>query len=153
MMAPRNTGRTKGAGMLHRDYLVEQFIRFADAIRISLAKARGDSPDPLAAADQLEAAVGSATSIDGATLLLLSPESIASILQVTDTDPDIVEYLARTLLLESQFLMEGGDEFRSRLREQQAQAIARGYGIGLSAQMVTEDELEALFDRTQRRGE
>ena len=138
--------------MLHRDYLVEQFLRFAEAIRLSWTKAKGDPAAPLDAAEILEATVGSATNIDGATLLLLSPDSIASILQVTDTDPDVVEYLARILLLESEYLEEGGESARAELRSQQAHAIARGYGIPLSVEQLSEEEFEELFARTEDRG-
>lgn len=139
--------------MLHRDYLVEQFIRFAEAIRLSWMKARGDDPDPLDAAEVLEAVVGSATNIDGATLLLLSPDSIASILQVTDTDPDVVEYLARTLLLESEYLDEGGEPDRAQLRRDQAQAIAYGYGFQLEAADMTDQGFEEFFGRTASRAD
>ncbi len=139
--------------MLHRDYLVEQFIRFAEAIRLSWTKAKGLPADSLDAAELLEAAVGSATNIDGATLLLFSPDSIASILQITDTDPDVVEYLARTLLLESKYLDEGGDQARSELRRDQAYAIASGYGIPLSEALLTEEEFEAFFSRTENRAQ
>ena len=137
--------------MLHRDYLVEQFIRFAEAIRLSWTKAKGEAADPLDAAELLEAAVGNATNIDGATLLLLSPDSIASILQITDTDPDVVEYLARTLLLESEYLAEGGEQARSDLRRDQAYAIARGYGIPLSEALLSKEEFEVFFSRTENR--
>lgn len=137
--------------MLHRDYLVEQFVRFAEAIRLSWTKARGNPADPLDAADVLEASIGAATNLDGATLLLLSPDSIASILQVTDTDPDVVEYLARTLLLESQYLDEGGECQRAALRREQAHAIADGYGIGLCYEDVTDENFEKFFERTAAR--
>ena len=137
--------------MLHRDYLVEQFLRFAEAIRLSWTKAKGEPADPLDAAELLEAAVGNATNLDGGTLLLLSPDSIASILQVTDTDPDVVEYLARTLLLESEYLDEGGEQGRAQLRRDQAYAIAQGYGIPLSNELLSEDEFEAFFARTEGR--
>lgn len=137
--------------MLHRDYLVEQFLRFAEAIRLSWQKAKGEPADPLDAAEVLEASVGSATNIDGATLLLLSPDSIASILAVTDTDPDVVEYLARTLLLEAEYLDEGGEHDRAQLRRDQAYAIAYGYGIPLSPAYITEEEFEEFFARTGNR--
>ena len=77
---------------------------------------------------------------------------IASILQVTDTDPDVVEYLARILLLESEYLEEGGESARAELRSQQAHAIARGYGIPLSVEQLSEEEFEELFARTEDRG-
>lgn len=138
--------------MLHRDYLVEQFRRFAEAIRLSWIKAKGEPADPLEAAEVLEAAMDGATNIDAATLLLLSPDSIASILEVTGTDPDVVEYLARSLLLESRYLEEGGDLAHAQLRREQAFAIAAGYGIPLSDEQISEEELEAFFERTESRG-
>ena len=79
------------------------------------------------------------------------PDSIASILQVTDTDPDVVEYLARTLLLESEYLAEGGEHARSQLRRDQAQAIAQGYGLLLTNEQITEAEFEEFFARTENR--
>ena len=138
--------------MLHRDYLVEQFVRFAEAIRLSWRRSKGEDADPLAAAELLEAAIGTATSIDGATLLMLSPDSIASILQVTDTDPDVVEYVARTLLLESAYLEQGGNDGLARLRREQAFAVAAGYGIPLSDESLSEAEFEEFFERTEHRG-
>jgi hypothetical protein len=138
--------------MLHRDYLVEQFRRFAEAIRLSWMKAKGEPANPLEAAETLEAALDGATNIDAATLLRLSPDSIASILEVTGTDPDVVEYLARTLLLESRYLEEGGDPSHAQLRREQAHAIASGYGIPLSDEQISEEELEAFFERTENRG-
>ena len=137
--------------MLHRDYLVEQFLRFAEAIRLSLRKAKGEPADPLGAAEVLEASIEGATSIDGTTLLLLAPESISSILRVTDTDPDVVEYLARTLLLEAEYLEQGGERSLAKLRREQAVSIAQGYGIELTPASISEGEFEEYFARMSAR--
>ena len=72
--------------MLEQDYLMRIFLQFAEIIRRSWTKARKER-DPRAAADMLEDAVGEATDIDGGVLLSLSPESIASVMQVSGTDP------------------------------------------------------------------
>lgn len=75
---------------------------------------------------------GEATDIDGATLLSLSPESIASVLQVSGTDPHVIEYVVRSLALASVYLRESGDEEQlADLRLQQARALADAYGLYL----------------------
>ena len=81
--------------MLEQDYLMRIFLQFAEIIRRSWTKARKEK-DPRAAADMLEDAVGEATDIDGGVLLSLSPESIASVMQVSGTDPRVTEYVARS---------------------------------------------------------
>ena len=87
--------------------------------------------DPQGAADTLEDAISAATDMDGTALLTLAPESIASIMQVTGVDPHIVEYLSRSMLLESVYLDQAGDSGLSAVRAAQARAIADAYGFGL----------------------
>ena len=49
---------------------------------------------PAGVADSLDNAIGSATDIDPATLLALTPDSIATIMQVSGVDPKVTEYIA-----------------------------------------------------------
>lgn len=135
--------------MLQEDYLIQMFVRFAEAIRISFEKAHGNQKNPGDAADMLETAVGNATNIDGSLLLSLAPESISSILRVSDTDPRVIEYIARTLLLESTYLDENNDPEKARLRREQAYAVAHEYGISLSGASISPDELEDFFRKSQ----
>ena len=93
--------------MLEQDYLMRILLQFAEAIRRSWARSVEDR-DPRDAANMLERAIGDATDIDGATLLSLSPESIASVMQVSGVDPRVSEYIARSLLLASGYLAEAG---------------------------------------------
>ena len=79
--------------MLEQDYLMRILLQFAEAIRRSWARSVEDR-DPRDAANMLERAIGDATDIDGATLLSLSPESIASVMQVSGVDPRVSEYLS-----------------------------------------------------------
>ena len=88
-------------------YLMRILLQFAEAIRRSWARSVEDR-DPRDAANMLERAIGDATDIDGATLLSLSPESIASVMQVSGVDPRVSEYIARSLLLASGYLAEAG---------------------------------------------
>lgn len=136
--------------MLHQDYLLRMLVDFAAAIRRSME--RGDHQnDPETAAHMLEVAIGNATDIDGAVLLSLSPDSIASILEVSGTDPQVTEYMARSLLLAARYLEEAGQADLASLREQQAFAIADAYGHDLSGEAVSPEELEALFDELEER--
>ena len=105
--------------MLEQDYLMRILLQFAEAIRRSWSRAVEDR-DPRDAANMLERAVGDATDIDGATLLSLSPESIASVMQVSGVDPRVSEYIARSLLLASGYLSEAGEHELSALRAEQA---------------------------------
>ena len=131
--------------MLHQDYLMRLIMNLVVAIRRSLEQAQHDH-DPETAAATLEAAIGEATDIDGAVLLSLTPESIASILQVSGTDPGVIEYLSRSMLLASKYHAEAGNADVAALRESQAFALAEAYGINLALEPVSPEELDRLFD-------
>lgn len=131
--------------MLTQDYLVRIMVQFAEAIRRSLIRSTKEH-DPRGAADLLEGAVGEATDIDGSVLLSLSPESIASVMQVSGVDPQVSEYVARSLLLVSGYLREAGECGLAEIREQQARAIAQAYGHELPG---SPEELAGLLDGSE----
>ena len=116
--------------MFEQDYLMKQFLMFFKALTRSWEQMEKEE-DPQWAADTLEDAISAATDMDGTALLTLAPESIASIMQVTGVDPHIVEYLSRSMLLESVYLEQAGDSDLSAVRAAQARAIADAYGFGL----------------------
>ncbi len=116
--------------MFEQDYLMKQLLMFFQALTRSWEQME-DEDDPQGAADTLENAITSATDMDGAALLTLAPESIASIMQVTGVDPHIVEYLSRSMLLESVYLENAGNKGLSDVRAAQARAIADAYGFEL----------------------
>lgn len=134
--------------MLQQDYLVRMLMRLAEAISKSLAKAKDDD-DPEEAAELLENAIGEATELDGAVLLSLAPESIASVVQISGTDPRVVEYIARTLMLEASYLEDAGKSEKAALRNEQALALANAYGIDVSSVELSEEEFEAFFEETK----
>lgn len=123
-------------------------LDFAAAIRRSIERTEHQR-DPETAAHMLEVAIGNATDIDGAVLLSLSPDSIATILEVSGTDPQVTEYIARSMLLASRYQEEAGNAELAKLREEQAYAIAEAYGHDLSDQSITPEELDALFDEIE----
>lgn len=116
--------------MFEQDYLMRQFLMFFKALTRSWEQMH-EEKNPLGAAETLEDAISAATDIDGAALLKLAPDTIASIMQVTGIDPKLVEYLSRSMLLESVYLNQAGNGELARVRDAQARAIADAYGFGL----------------------
>ncbi|MGI6104785.1 MAG: hypothetical protein ACOYD7_01160 [Raoultibacter sp.] len=133
--------------MLEQDYIMRIILQYAQIIRRSWTKA-GKGDDPLGAAELIENQVGEATEIDGNVLLSLAPESIAGVMQVSGTDPQIADYISRSLLLEAQYLREANKNDTAELREAQAYAIAEAFGIELSLEAITEEEWEELFAKS-----
>lgn len=116
--------------MFERDYLVRMMAEFAQGIGLAIRRARNEH-DPHSAAMMLEAAIGSATDIDGDVLLALSPGSIAAILDVSGVDPNVVEYVAQSIALAGTYYKESGNISLGNLRLEQAKALAEAYGFEL----------------------
>ena len=113
--------------MFERDYLMRIIMELGAAIRRSIERSQVDH-DPGDAAQMLDAAVGEATELDGAALLSLAPESIATVMQVSGTDPAVTEYVCR-----------------GRLRAQQALAIAAAYGHDLTEDDGSPEAIEGFL--------
>ena len=116
--------------MLEQDYLMKMILQFFKAM-VRSWELKEKEEDPQLAADTLENAISSATEMDGDVLLSLSPDSIAQVLRVSGTDPRVIEYVARGLLLESVYLAEAGQDGLSGIRAAQARALAADYGFTL----------------------
>ena len=133
--------------MFTQDYLMRMFMQLAAAMKESLLRARGQN-DPRAAADMLDEAISDATEMDGDLLLCMAPESMAAMLQLSQPDPQLMEYVSRSLLLSSQYLREAGDASASALRQEQAYAVARAFGVELGEGSISQNELDELFARS-----
>lgn len=131
--------------MLQQDYLMRMFTALAVAIRESIMRAQGDE-DPEGAAELLEAALDNATEIDGSLLLQMAPESFVMMVQLSQTDPALIGYISRTLMLESQYLSKAGLDAKAELRAGQAQALAQAYGFQVDESDVSPEGLEAFFE-------
>lgn len=116
--------------MFEQDYLVRMLLQFFKAL-VRSNELRHEKQDPEGAADSLEDAISNAVEMDGAALLSLAPESIAQIMKVSGVDPNVVQFVARSLLLESVYLADAGKMELSALRSGQARSIAEEYGFGL----------------------
>ncbi len=130
--------------MFERDYLMRIIMELGAAIRRSIERSQVDH-DPGDAAQMLDAAVGEATELDGAALLSLAPESIATVMQVSGTDPAVTEYVCRSLLLAGRYYEQGGDAALGRLRTQQALAIAVAYGHDLTEDDGSPEAIEGFL--------
>ena len=126
--------------MFERDYLMKLILGYFKTIVIVIKQGEKEK-DPEGAADLLEQAIGEATEIDGEMLLSLAPESIASVLQVSGTDPKVVGYVAHGLLLEAHYLMLACDFARAELREEQARALASAYGFDLPDDLAEAEDI------------
>lgn len=133
--------------MFTQDYLMRMFMQLAAAMKESLLRARGQN-DPRAAADMLDEAVSDATEMDGDLLLRMAPESMAAMLQLSQPDPQLMEYVSLSLLLSSQYLREAGDASASALRQEQAYAVARAFDVELGEGSISQNELDELFARS-----
>lgn len=137
----------RGDNVLTQDYLMRMFMQLAAAMKESLLHARGEN-DPRVAADMLDAAISDAAEMDGGLLLCMAPESMAAMLQLSQSDPQLMEYVSRSLLLSSRYSAEAGDLSISALRREQAYAVARAFGVSLDDNSVSRQELDALFERS-----
>lgn len=135
--------------MLHQDYLVRMFVQLATAIRRTFDKA-AELEDPETKANLLEASLMNATEIDGGLLLQLAPETMASMLQLSGTDPTLIGYVARTLLLESVYLEEANQTTLAKLRRDQAHTLAKAYGFELSDDAIEAEALEEFFQESEK---
>ena len=138
--------------MFERDYLMKLILGYFKTIVIVIKQGEKEK-DPEGAADLLEQAIGEATEIDGEVLLSLAPESIASVLQVSGTDPKVVGYVAHGLLLEAHYLMLACDFARAELREEQARALASAYGFDLPDDLLREAAEQGLMDEGAELGD
>lgn len=139
----------KGKSVLERDYLMRMMSQFLQAMIKSWENARRIQ-DPLMSAEMLEAAIGDATDIDGATLLSLAPESITAIMQVSGVDPRVAPYISSALILEASYLDQAGLPEKAELRRLQGEAIARGYGFEMPTLVDVIAELEAASNSADR---
>lgn len=135
--------------MFEQDYLMRMLMRFLEALTTARVRER-EEKNPLAAADLLEEAISNATDMDGSILLSLAPESMAGILQVSGVDPKVMQYIAHSLLLESEYLTEGGNTELAQVRANQARALAEAYDIDLPDDPSNFAELEYLADVDSR---
>lgn len=116
--------------MFERDYLMNMLMQFFKGM-IRANELRHEKDDPDLASSMLENLIAESLDMDGAAVLQLTPDSIAQVMRVTGVDPHMMEFIARSLLLDSLYLMEAEQSSKAQIRKEQAYAIAYEYGFDL----------------------
>ena len=133
--------------MFEQDYLMKLLLAFYQAMFKSLRRVTDEDEDPKEAADTLDEVVGNAVGMDGTSLLSLTPESVAGVLQVSGTDPRVTEFIARSLLLSSEYLTQAKQGVLASLRVEQARAVADAYGIDLPDDPTDLSDLKEMAEQ------
>ena len=133
--------------MFEQDYLMKLLLAFYQAMFKSLRRVTDEDEDPKEAADTLDEVVGNVVGMDGTSLLSRTPESVAGVLQVSGTDPRVTEFIARSLLLSSEYLTQAKQGALASLRVEQARAIADAYGIDLPDDPTDLSDLKEMAEQ------
>ena len=120
--------------MITEDYLMRQLLVFFRALMDARSRALNEKGF-IGSAETLENLVGETSSLGADVFLRLAPESIASILQTTGNDPQVTEFMARSLMQAAEYREKAGDVEVANLRREQAHAIAEAYGHDLTIPM------------------
>lgn len=121
---------------IRNDYLLDMIAQFVDGIMAGVGKQRaGLSRDALG---EYEGVVGRVLDMDGDTALELSPASLLTMMQLSAVDEGLAVYAVYSLERAAEIYDQQGDA-TSRVRHEQARAIAQAYGFPVSC---TPRELE-----------
>ena len=118
--------------MFEQDYLMKLLLTFYQAMFKSLRRVTDEDEDPKEAADTLDEVVGNA---------------VVGVLQVSGTDPRVTEFIARSLLLSSEYLTQAKQGALASLRVEQARAIADAYGIDLPDDPTDLSDLKEMAEQ------
>lgn len=129
--------------MFENDYLMRIILQFVAALQRALRENRAS---PVAEAQDLEALVGNAVNIDARLFFSLAPESMVSMLQLGDFDPQLGGYVLRSMYLEAELLDESDQPDKAQLRREQADAIAQAYGFDVTPADIEPEALEAFLN-------
>lgn len=127
--------------MFEQDYIVRLLVELAASIRRSLQRGRGEK-DFKGACECLESSITEATDMNGVALLSLTPDSLVSVLQIANTDPRVVVYIANSLNLLHKYYKKLNNIELSKLRLEQAQALAQSYDFELSDSDVDNQDFD-----------
>jgi len=129
--------------VFENDYLMRIILQFVAALQRALRENRAS---PVAEAQDLEALVGNAVNIDARLFFSLAPESMVSMLQLGDFDPQLGGYVLRSMYLEAELLDESDQPDKAQLRREQADAIAQAYGFDVTPADIEPEALEAFLN-------
>jgi hypothetical protein len=103
------------------DYILRLIEQMGGLIRRATEKMRtGGAEEPYELADQ---AIGLALDMDPSIASRLSPQSLASLLELGNLDDRVVELVAQAIELEADVLQSGGELIAADVRRDQANAV------------------------------
>ncbi len=138
--------------MLEEDYIMRLLMNFFAGIRRCIEREE-EKRQPSEAARTLDTLVGDAVDLDPDMLLSLTPDSAAGLLKMSGTDPRVVEYVSRTLLLSSSYYSEAGEGELADLRQQQAHALAEVFDYDLPDEEVSGESMQKFLDDVEELNE
>lgn len=104
------------------DYILRLIEQMGSLIRSALARigvAGGDAES----LEEVERAVGLALELEPDVARRLSPDSLASLIEISVTDDRVLELVVQALGVEAEILERSGEIIDARLRRAQADAV------------------------------
>ncbi len=132
--------------MFENDYIMRMIMQLTRVLRRSLIK---QYPTPEEEIRDIENKVGEALELDPRLMFKLEPESLVSLMQLGDVNPQLAVYAIRSIYYESDLLEEQGKLETAELRRNQADAIARAYGIEVTLADASPEALEEFLDEQE----
>ena len=103
------------------DYILRLIEQLGMVIRRALERAGAkDAGEPYDVAGQ---AIGLALGMDATIATMLSPRSLASLLELAELDPEALDLVAQAIELKAEMLEAGGEDGAARFRRAQATAV------------------------------
>lgn len=103
------------------DYILRLIEQMGDLVRRALAQTRaGGAEEPYELADR---AIALALDMDPELIARLSPQSLASLIDINNLDERVIELMAQAMDLEAEILQGQGELVASVQRRDQAAAV------------------------------
>ncbi|MDR1358287.1 MAG: hypothetical protein LBJ48_02880 [Coriobacteriales bacterium] len=132
--------------MFENDYIMRMILQLVRVLRRSLTK---EYPSTETEITDIEGKVAEALDLDPRLMFKLEPESLVQLLQLGNLDPVLAVYAVRSIYYESDLLEDSGDLEKAELRRQQADAIARAYGVEVTLADATPEAMEDFLDEQE----
>lgn len=133
--------------MFEQDYLMKLLLAFYQAMFKSLRRVTDEDEDPKEAADTLDEVVGNAVGMDGTSLLSLTPESVAGVLQVSGTDPRVTDSSREACCCRPSICRRRSKVRWRRCAWNRRRAVANAYGIDLPDDPTDLSDLKEMAEQ------
>jgi hypothetical protein len=94
---------------------------------------------------EIEDAIGDTVDIDPTLFFNLAPESMVSMLQIGNLDPNTAGFVVRAMYYEAEGLEQHGYKERAALRRAQADAIVKAYCPEITLEDLTPGAIREYF--------